>query len=274
MKTCFICQGENWKSLGVNQGRQILQCIKCGLGSTKGEFVGLYKQYHRDSAYQQFEDRFINIFNKRYNFVAKYKKGGSVLDVGSSTGTFLKIFQEHGWRTKGVESSEKACQLARSAGLDVINQEFEQIDFDQDFDVVCASHILEHVADPGIFLAKVKQILKIDGLLLLDLPNFSSLSARLLGSRWYYILPNEHRWHFTKKSLSILLDQTGFEILEARTASGIFDYDSPWMEIWQAARTFKKRLLGDVITIMPSWIVTMLNLGTSLTIIARKKAKR
>lgn len=274
MKNCFVCQANDWKNLGKADGRQIFQCRKCGLGQTQGEFVGLYDEYHRDNAYQQFEDRFLNIFRKRYDMVAKYKKKGSVLDIGSSTGTLLIIFREQGWHTKGIEPSKKASDLARLSGLDIISHEFEEVNIDEQFDVICASHILEHVADPRIFLTKVKQLLKSDGLLLLDLPNFSSMSAKLLGSRWYYILPDEHRWHFTRKSLSVLLDRVGFRVLETNTASGVFDYNSPWLEIWQAARALKKRLFWDVVTILPSWIVTMFEMGTSLTIVAIKRSER
>lgn len=279
MKKCLACN-KNLRFLGGSDGFDIFRCSFCGLGATsdvsrKTQYSAYPEEtsfaYHRDLVYIKEEKQFKNIFKKRVGIILKFKKTGKALEVGSSTGVFLSLLKERGWEVQGIEPSAAAADTAKKRGIPTFNTAFEKAELkDSTFDLVIFNHVLEHMENPVEILKKANQVLKKDGAILIDVPNFASLSARIWGSRWRYILPKEHQWHFTPKSLSLLLEKAGFKVIYWETRSGIWDYENPLEEIWQALTGRKKRFFTDVLTAIPAFIVTQLKLGTGLTVIARK----
>ena len=133
------------------------------------------------------------------------------------------------------------------------------------------NHTLEHLESPKDVIKKVNSLLKKDGLILIDVPNFGSLSAQMQKNKWLYLLPEEHRWHFTEEGIERLLSDNGFKVIEKFMPSGVFDYGSPMLELWQALKGGKKRFFKDLFMAVPALILTMTGKGTSLTVLARKK---
>lgn len=268
---CTAC-GSPFFTLGKNNGVEILKCSKCGFGITKDFVKPDYAHYHRDQIYEQNENQFKNIFKRIVKDVLRYKKSGKALDVGSSTGILLSLFEQRGWEVQGIEPSEEASSNADRLGIPTINNSFEKANLNLDsFDVIVVDHVLEHMMDLDEVLGKVSRILKNDGVLVVNVPNFGSLSARLNGVSWEYVLPQEHLWHFTYQSLETLLKKHGFKVLSWEARSGIWDYNNPLLELWQSFTSFKKRFFRNLFTAIPSWIITRLKLGTGLSVIAQKR---
>ena len=230
-----------------------------------------YKIYHRDADYLEFESMFRNLFLKRFNIIKKFTKShGRVLDIGASTGTMLDIFKEDRWKTWGVEPS-KSATIAESKGHKMIKDFFEKSKLPQNyFDVVILNHTLEHMDYPQEVLKKVYGLLKKGGIVFIDVPNFGSLGSRILEKRWPYLLPEEHKHQFTKKSLKGILQKTGYEILHLESRSGLFEYANPALELWNSLSTLKKRFFFNVITLPYAAFVTILNMGDSISFIAKK----
>ncbi len=247
----------------------IYKCPHCGLGMTKGLKVQS-GEYHRNETYVEEENLFKNIFLKRVNILSKFKKEGKVLEIGCSTGIILSLLQNRGWQTTGIELSSKAGEVAKKRGIQVLVRDFMQVKIDEKFDLVILNHTLEHLENPEEVLKKIYSMLTPDGLLYIDVPNFGGLSAKLMGKNWPLLLPEEHLWHFTEKSLKILLKKNDFKIIFAEKASGIWDYNSPFWGIILSLLTFKKRFFTEVLTAIPSWVVTKLGIGSDLMIIAKK----
>lgn len=261
-KTHFYCQVENYT---------IYRCPECGLGASLGT-VKQEESYHRDECYHVSEKQFTNIFGRRIHLIEKYfPQPGKILEIGSSTGVMLSLFQKLGWKVLGIEPSTEAAVQAKKRGISTTADYFEKVNLDdQSFDVVILNHTLEHLPSPRDVLQKVSRILKKGGVVLIDVPNFGSLSSQIYGSRWPYLLPQEHFWHFTDQSLQKLLTSSGFQILETAHPSGIWDYGDPGLELWQSLTTFKKRFFSDLATAVPSLLVTILGKGTNLTVVAQK----
>ena len=57
------------------------------------------------------------------------------------------------------------------------------------------------------------ELLKSGGLLVISVPDVSSLRARRLKEKWEGFQPHAHLTHFSKKALSNLLWQTGYKII-------------------------------------------------------------
>lgn len=229
-----------------------------------------YLKYHRDKEYVENENLFRNIFQKRFYILKRFVNKGRVLDIGCSNGVFLDLFKENGFETWGVEPSKNGL-IAKARGHNVIASYFDKATLPKNyFDVVVSNHTLEHVNNPGLFLKKVNQILKSNGIVFVDVPNAGGLGSKLMGKNWPYLLPKEHVSQFNRKSLTNVFIQAGFKILYFETRSGIFEYQNPVLELWQSLISFKKRFFTNILFYPYSLIATILNMGDSMTLVGKK----
>lgn len=214
---CISCKSSRFVVLYDFKKRKIVKCLKCGLVKTVGGENANYKRYHRNETYERLEEHFENLFVKRVSIIERFfSKPGKALEIGCSTGILLGLLRKRGWEVYGVEPSG-AAKIARKKGIEVIQQIFEKADIPQNsFDLIILNHTLEHMKDPLSVLKKVYRLLKNNGLVFIDGPNFGSLSAAFLGKNWPYILPEEHIFHFTRQTLSKLLEKSGFRVVFPR----------------------------------------------------------
>jgi len=270
MKKCVICGSEQREILFDIDGSKIARCKGCGLVRTLGNTRISYKEYHRDEDYTKHELLFKNIFYKRFDRVKRYKKGGKVLDIGASTGTMLQIFKLHGWDVWGVEPSSSAEVLMKK-GIKCTNSTFEKAKLPTNyFDVVIINHVLEHIEDLVGFLEKARGVLKKDGIVYVDVPNFDSLISMIRGKNWKYLSPGEHLYHFTPKTLENTLKGAGFEIIWCGTSSGVFDVARPLSKLAYEARYLRCNFLFDIFRVPLDIASQISNRGASLAVIAKK----
>lgn len=266
IEKCIACGASAFILVG-----KVKRCGTCGLGVTIDEASNGYSNYHRDTVYVKASSQFRNIFARRVDILLRFVKAGKALEVGSSTGLLLSLLKEKGWEVLGVEPSSKAGEEANKRGIKTLKTTFESAKLPKEyFDAVIFNHVLEHVASPQDTLEKAKNVLKNGGVVLIDIPNFGSLSAKLRGAGWKYLLPEEHRWHFTKGSLDKLLAKSGFKIIYWEAHSGIWGYGSPFLELGESLTGGKKRFFGEALTLIPTYFITKLKLGTGLTVVAQK----
>src|SRR3989344_1829122 len=240
-------------------------CPRCGLGQTKTSSTVSYRNYYRDVQYLQNSSQFRNIFAKRVTIINRFKKPGLALEIGSSSGELLKLLQNTGWQVLGVEPSKKSFLAAI---VPTLHTTFDKAELKKhSFDLIVLNHVLEHLESPFQVLKKCYGLLSPQGLVFIDVPNFGSLSSRVLRSWWPYLLVGEHRWHLTYPALKTLLEHAGFKIIHWETRSGIWDYGSPGQELIDSLVSLKKRFITNFLTAIPSWIISQLKLGTSLTVI-------
>ena len=227
--------------------------------------------YHRDEDYLKYESLFENIFRKRFKLIKSHSRGGisTVLDIGCSNGVFLDLFTDR--ETWGIEPSGSG-EIARKKGHKIIKDYFENLPAGRQeqlpndyFDLVILNHTLEHMDNPKKIIEKINILLKKGGIVFIDVPNFGSLLSKILGKKWPYLLPKEHKSQFTKESLTKLLQENGFDILYWESRSGIFEYANPLKELG------RKRFLLDLFAIPYTLFATLLGMGDSMSFIAKKK---
>lgn len=275
MKSCVLCESRIYRELFSVGDYKIARCKKCGLVKTIGKQKVKYEDYHRDKDYESHEKIFKNIFTKRYNLISKhFKKPGRILDIGAATGILLSVFKGNGWEVWGVEPSGSS-EVIRERGFKVLKSQFEKTLLRKNyFDVVVLNHTLEHLKNPTKVLKRVKTILKKNGIVYIDVPNFESLSSRLYRQKWPYLLLEEHVHHFTPNTLEKIFKKSGFRVVWWRTWSGYFDVANPLFHIWYELTSFKphlyKHLIFDLAGIPGSIIATAINKGTSLVMIGKK----
>jgi SAM-dependent methyltransferase len=83
----------------------------------------------------------------------------------------------------------------------------EDFETSEKFDIIWSSHVFEHVLKPNFVLNKLKNYLKEEGVLFLEVPNCEN-SKILFES----INNNPSTFHFSKFSLSKIAEDTGFKI--------------------------------------------------------------
>lgn len=270
IKICPVCK-KSASFFCLSKNHVIYKCTFCHFGFTEN-LIAQKDSYYRDQTYIEEEKLFKNIFLKRVNIISKkIKIPGNVLEVGCSTGLMLSLFKDRGWQVKGVEISKEAAEIATERGIEVITQPFEKLELKEKYDLIIFNHTLEHLENFELVIKKVNMLLKPKGFLYIDLPNFDSLSAKVLKGKWPLLLPDEHLWHFTQKALTILLSKFDFKVVYINKSSGIWDYNNPLFGLWNSLTSFKKRFFTELFTAKGSFIVSKLGVGTDLMIIARKK---
>lgn len=96
-----------------------------------------------------------------------------LLEIGCNTGKFLERINSHVSEVRGLEFNEIAAEKARSKGLEVANESIEEYSgaHTEEFDVICAFQVLEHVTNVGSFLNSALRALGPNGRLIFSVPN-------------------------------------------------------------------------------------------------------
>lgn len=139
---------------------------------------------------------------------------GRLLDIGCGKGHFLAAARELGWEVSGIDSSESAAASARQLyGLQIlVGDVADEAIPGAPFDAITMWHVLEHVPDPTLVVARARELLRPGGRLVVSVPNVASLQARVFGRHWFHLDRQRHVFHFTPRALRTLLERHGFSV--------------------------------------------------------------
>lgn len=158
---------------------------------------------------------YIQIFIPRIKTIEKYLTVSKILDIGASVGIFLAVCKERGWKTKGIELTKKAAEIAKSTGSDIIYGDFLKVELNgEKFDAVTLWDLIEHISSPQKTLLKVREFIKDGGILALSTPNPESAFVKFKRKSWHLWSEPTHIHYFTLDTIKKLLLDTGFEFLE------------------------------------------------------------
>lgn len=153
-----------------------------------------------------------------------------VLDVGCGEGQLTAAIADAGYEVLGVDVAEEPLRRARSRYAGIVVRRVEPGgDWplpDADFDVVWAGETIEHVADTARWLSELRRVLRSGGSLILSTPAHGPLTrlALALSVRHFerHFDPRaDHLRFYTRRTLTRLLEDFGFEQIEVREAGAL-----------------------------------------------------
>lgn len=133
-----------------------------------------------------------------------------ILDVGVGLGRLIdKIKANYSGYAEieywGIDISISYLSEANKKGIYVVFSKIEDFPFyDEIFDIVLCTDVLEHVLDLNLAIKNIKNALKKGGYLIIRVPNKEDLNPYLTSDYPYYYV---HLRNFDKASISLLLSR-------------------------------------------------------------------
>lgn len=225
-KHCPLDKKCNWNFLYNSEYNYydlpIYKCKTCGLESIfpkdKYDLRTMYEAayYQGTAAYSYIDERKNEkfesyVWDARLNTIQKFKAQGSFLDIGSSFGGFLNRARLKGFTVQGVEISTYSAKYSNARGIptfqgSVLDSQFAK----ESFDVITLIEVIEHLDKPDLVFEKLSQILKKEGLLVIQTANFDGEQAKKEAAKYHYYLPG-HLYYYSLSNLTQILTKYGFK---------------------------------------------------------------
>lgn len=241
---CFICGGDFGYFLThydsylktSNKKYDIYKCVNCGLlkilpEPTLEEIGTFYpKEYYsynsaaNPNLLEKIKEEILRIHYKikrkslpmrllAYFFINSIravplyypKYNGKFLDIGCGDGYWLGKLEKYSWDCAGVEF------MGQEKGKIRIGN-FSEMDFEEKYEFIRMSHVLEHVVDPEKYLLKIKSLLGDGGECHITIPNTGSVCCKLFGRYWFGLDVPRHLHGFSCKNIKVMLEKNGLKV--------------------------------------------------------------
>lgn len=234
-RPCIIC-GEDKEFIDIDYLRikpcQLKICVKCGFifndrFYNENELEAFYEEKYRGdeihTGHLITANRKIGMLEATLGEYLKENKDLKICDVGAGIGYLLRWARDKYGHKQifGSEFDIKARRFAKNSfDIDLIK------DFDdtQKYDLICMTHILEHIIDPVAELQKMKAALTEKGRIHLSTPlwlNRVELSSTGEPMEFDGVFPEDHINCWTKKQLKRLIQNVGLKIEKEFNIHGI-----------------------------------------------------
>lgn len=255
-KNCPICG--NKKKLKIIFKKKGLNFVKCNCNNSNHIFINpaikskildnhfkksqswktwakkvLIKKIKDKSENQKFSDSIKKI--KQF----KKKKICNVLDIGCSTGNFLRYCKKNfKWKLYGIEPSYESFKVARKycdKDISLTNCNLNNFKTNQKFDLITFWASLEYIQDINKAFKKVKKIANKDSIILIFVSgNSNSLIMRTLREKCIGFVFNRTHY-FNPTSLKMFASKHGFKELfkksyytELDILENYYNYNDPY----------------------------------------------
>lgn len=290
---CPACDSTNIQDEFIKDGFTYQICNKCKTlfvnpRPTYKSLINFYSdsisnRYWTNTFFKTVEEiRTEKIFKPRAEWLIDYfweLDDITIGDIGAGYGNFLYELKKLSPNNRfiAIEPSIEQSNICKSKGLDCLTSSLEElVGMEDTFDILTSFELFEHLQNPRYFIEKIHGLLKPNGYLLLTTLNSGGFDIQLLWDKAKCIFPPPHLNFYNTSSISILLEDCGFEIISISTP-GKLDWDIVenmikkedvkisrfWMQIAESDDTKMKEELQ-------TWISNN-NLSSHMRILCRKK---
>lgn len=229
-RTCPLCKSDLVREVDVYRGNTKLYtglkrclcqtcCLQFAHPMPDNELLISYNKSYFENAHggthlSPPHSAFLSAISKlRIDYIQSYLKTHqikvrNVLEIGPGTGYLARnwILKNPDHMYYAVESDETLHSSLSEMGVKLVN--LSRFDYESigGIDLVIISHVLEHVADPVLFLRQATKCLRLEGVVFIEVPcrDFEHKE-----------LDEPHLLFFDKKSLRILFGLLNFENITA-----------------------------------------------------------
>ena len=223
-KSCKICRSNDIKFHFSVNNQNLWKCKICDFIQVEKEPSSLDLEtiysdtYFRSVKYNDKNLAMVKENQRRHNLLRKWTtKGAEILDVGCSTGDFIKHVKSE-YQMYGNDFSDFAVQKAIQKNPDLANKfksgRIEDTEWSEHlFDMICIWDVIEHIWDPFTVIKDLFSRIKPGGCLVISTPAIDSFNAKILGRYWPFMTPPEHLSFLSLKSfrnIALNLDNCEF----------------------------------------------------------------
>ena len=213
-------------------------CLDCGLFYLVDRFSAAgYSDFYSSGAYRTVSSQFNGVTHTipevQANQVAYAKnlvrilagfipasREGRLLDVGGSTGIVAReLAKEFGQRGTVLDPATEEIEAARTSGLDAIAGSLEDWNTTDRFDLILLCRSIEHLFDLRHSLARIRSLLKPQGLFYCDIADFMEMS-RLMGAPETFTKVDHCYW-LTQSTALQIFHSLGFELVSMNVLFGV-----------------------------------------------------
>ena len=272
-----------------NECQMVFLNPRVDLDNLKNYYTSHYLPYRGSEAWGKFK-RLVEGSQKKLDLkrVKRVKEMCSIspksliLDVGCGNPSFLKACQQElNCKTMGIDFSDEGWkeQSTLFKGLDLQVAEIKDLSLNLKPDIITMWHYLEHDYTPLENLTYLKSIAKPSTTLIIEIPNFDSISRKKYNENWAGWHTPRHTSLFSPDNIKLLLDKSGWNVSQLITYGTLNPYLLFWMsEIEQKGIQWNKNMENEfwdfvigMLKFMPTkWNEKKLSLGV-MTVIATPK---
>jgi rRNA maturation protein Nop10 len=188
-----------------------VRCPDCGAATTDPwpsgqELADAYGTWYRPESGRRFTFIGDGLLNRTRAALAarvdEIAPPGPVLDVGAGDGVLMDALKQRGREVVGLERDSGRADM-RDEPIDRIDGEWAAVVF---------WHALEHLPDPGDAIRHAARLLKPGGIVLVAVPDTSSLQARAFGDGWLHLDLPRHLVHLSSRALRDGLEGAGLQV--------------------------------------------------------------
>ena len=237
-RSCPLCDGGTGRCLGTLSFSLFDDCplaesfdvVACGdclfvfydTPDDAGKFAEFYREHYFSSQYLSSRpvasvDAVVNVRDNPLDILRPYlATTSSVCEVGCGRGALLSKLQREGYvNLRGVEPSADCVRFVRETyGIDVVTGTADSIPFGGGFDLMIATHVLEHVVNVRDSVQEFARKTNDAGMVYVEVPDIEGYDTLSESTALDYITFYEHINHFGIASLKRLFGDHGFALVD------------------------------------------------------------
>lgn len=151
-----------------------------------------------------------------------------ILDLGCGKPDFLQsVYDDYGCECYGTDFSNEGWKEGNYPGLNLMQGDIHDLEFDVQFDVITAWHYLEHDYRPLKTVKLLHKLLKPDGILVFEVPHHESITAKMQKEHWQGWHSPRHLTLFSTRGIKTLFSNKAWKQVKYKK-SGTLDAFTLW----------------------------------------------